>query len=133
LTKDDGETEMSVEFDIDSLQDFRKALAQRQKQAQDIVTAVTNTVKPSKPPVGGFADATLYVNDMQAKNSAYLDRVTKLRDALNVALTGTDQIIKNYQTVESLNHANATDIAKRVDNIGTTLNPKKDQNTNGAV
>ncbi|WP_163512280.1 hypothetical protein [Fodinicola acaciae] len=124
---------MSVEFDIHSLQDFRKALAQRQKQAQAIVTAVTNHLQPSRPPVGGFADASLYASDMRTKNSAYLDRVTKLRDALDVALTGTDQIIKNYQTVEALNHANAADIADRVDTIATTLNPKKDQNTNGAV
>jgi hypothetical protein len=126
---DDGETEMGVEFDIDSLQDFRKALESRLSQAQKILTAVDTQLSCSRPPIGTFADANIYAGASQTKNAAYLDRVTKLRDSLKVALAGTDQIITNYKTVEALNHANATEIANRMDKVGSTLNPKK----NGAA
>lgn len=123
---------MGVEFDIDSLQDFRKALESRLTQAQAILTAVDTKLSCSRPPIGTFADANIFTGDAQSKNSAYLDRVTKLRNSLNVAIAGTDQIITNYKTVEALNHANATEIANRMDKVGNTLDPKN-QHANGAV
>ena len=116
---------MDVEFDIDSLQAFRKALETRLSQAQTILNAVKK-VPPSGPPVGKLADGVVYTSAAQSRNSAYVERLTRLHESIRVAIAGTDQIIHNYSTVEALNHANAQDVAGRIAPVGSTLSKQPD-------
>ncbi|GAA1699411.1 hypothetical protein [Fodinicola feengrottensis] len=111
---------MDVEFDIDSLQDFRKALETRLSQAQTILSAVRK-IPPSGPPVGNMADGEVYTSAVRTRNNAYVERLTRLHESIKVAIAGTDQIIHNYSTVEALNHANAQDVAGRIAPVGATL------------
>jgi hypothetical protein len=116
---------MNVEFDIDTLQDFRKALETRLSQAQTILNAVRK-VPTGGPPVGKLADGVVYSTAAQARNNAYVERLTRLHESIRVAIAGTDQIIHNYSTVEALNHANAQDVAGRIAPVGSTLTKRPD-------
>lgn len=108
-----------MDVDIDSLQDFRRALGERLAQATAISRLIDGEVAVKEPAIGEFVDASLMVRDTRTKSTTYSQRLGQLRQALTVAMRATDQILAAYRTTEDLNRANAASIEKQLTGVGT--------------
>jgi hypothetical protein len=108
----DGSTSVSVL----SLEDFNRTLQRRLDDA-DALLSKLGELGAHRVPLGTFQDAATSADSYDRKLIRYVDRIQRLRDAIVAAQDATAAIIASYRTTEARNHADASDIARRLGGV----------------
>jgi hypothetical protein len=103
-----------------SLEDFHATLVVREREAQAIVTKLTNEMD-ARPNLGTFQDATATSAAYAENHTEKVARATRLLTAVTAAKDATAAIISSYRTTEDRNNANAGDIASRLGGVTDAL------------
>jgi hypothetical protein len=121
----DGEqrmTDKGTSVDILSLEDFNATLTTRLGEVEALLTKLNSDLKGQQPELGTFIDGNQTATHYTDLYHQYTQRIGRLKSAIVAAQTATGDIIKNYTTTEALNHASATDIARKLDGVSFALN-----------
>jgi hypothetical protein len=113
-------TDDSTSVDVLSLEDFHATLANRLSEVDSVIAGINRDLATA-PALGDFLDGKVSAVDFTSQRDAYLARANRLRSAIVAAQTATATIIANYKSTEQRNHANAADIAARLDGVGSAL------------
>ncbi|MEV4540690.1 hypothetical protein GA0070609_6413 [Micromonospora echinaurantiaca] len=113
--------------DLMSLEDFHQRLADRLTQAETVLKKLNTEMQCRPPALGTFADATSNARKYSDIHLSYVEKVGRLREAVEAAQSATATILENYRTAEARNAANAADIAAALTGVDNALKPQEDR------
>ncbi|GIJ49683.1 hypothetical protein Val02_65690 [Virgisporangium aliadipatigenens] len=117
--------DQSTNIDILSLEDFRKTLDNRLKEANGLLAHLRDQV-PASLPLGGFYDAGTTSGQHATRHATQVANVRRLISAIEAAQRATDTIITNYTSTEARNNANSKDIENVLGGVAAALNGGND-------
>ncbi|HEX5540320.1 MAG TPA: hypothetical protein VFX60_01960 [Micromonospora sp.] len=114
-------TDQRTAVDVLSLEDFHATLAGRLREAESLLTKLDAELQGRPPALGTFTDATSKARRYDRLYLQHVDRVRRLKAAIEAARSAAETITANYKTTEARNRANASDIATALNGVGTAL------------